>query len=139
MKVINIKLVFSAVLLGFSLVSSAYADRILISDRDQSVSLSRTLDCYGAAELTIDTAQPEIYEQETHQLQLVVDAARAMLKYECPELSEINITGKIRGLNETVYEAKSTQANDWLLEPLSLAFIDRPQSNSLEQAYGETI
>ena len=119
MKNINYRILFAALLFNTAVFSNAWAERILISDVDQTVTLSRALDCYSAADITINTTRPEIYEQGSKQLQVVGDTVRAMLNYECPALSEIRITGLIRGLQEVVYEGSLSQRDNWLVRPLT--------------------
>ena len=118
MKKLNYKLLFATLLANCLFVANTWAERILISDGDQTVSLNGVLDCYRAADITIDTSRPEIYEPGSTQLQVVGDTVRAMLNYECPQLSEINITGLVRGLRETVYQGSLTQRNNWLVKPI---------------------
>lgn len=130
MKKINFKFLVVALLANTAIMSNVWAARILISDADQTVSLTRALDCYSAADITIDTSRPEIYEPGSTQLQLVSDTVRAMLNYECPDLSEINITGLIRGLNDVVYEGKLTQRDNWLVQATASTASNSKQNNA---------
>jgi len=45
----------------------------------------------------------------------------AMLSYECPGLSEINLTGLIRGLDDTVYQGSLLARDNWQVQAVSLA------------------
>lgn len=130
MKKINFKFLVVALLANTAILSNVWAARILISDADQTVSLTRALDCYSAADITIDTSRPEIYEPGSKQLQLVSDSVRAMLNYECPNLSEINITGLIRGLDDVVYEGKLTQRDSWLVQATASTASHSNQNNA---------
>ncbi len=111
-------------LIGLSLLllsfSNAWAGRILIDDNNQTVTLNQALDCFNAADISIDTRNPEIYDHGSRQLQNITDTVRAMLSYECPGLSEINLTGMVRGLQETVYQGNLSARNGWQIETLSL-------------------
>ena len=111
--------VISLMALAFSF-SNAWAGRILIHDNDQTVTLNRALDCFNAAQITIDTRNPEIYEPGTKQLQTIADTVHAMLSYECPGLSEINLTGLIRGLDDTVYQGNLLARDNWRVQAVSL-------------------
>ena len=105
-----------AALLMFALSSSnALADRFLINDIDQTASLVRSLDCYSIPQVIIDTSRPEIYGPDPKQLQAIGDTVRAMLSYECPDLSRIKITGYVRGLEEVIYQTELQAQNNWLI------------------------
>ncbi len=119
MKVISQKFLLALLTLGTLGLSNAWADRILITDADQTVTLMRALDCYSAADIKIDTSRPEVYDYESLELQRLADSVRAMLNYECPELSEINITGLVRGLDGVVYQGNLSKRNDWLVQALT--------------------
>ena len=100
--------------------TQAWAARILIQDNHQTVTLNQSLDCFKPAQVTIDTRNPEIYEQNSTQLQVIGDTVRAMLSYECPGLDKIEITGLIRGLNDTAYKGQLAARGGWLVRPLAL-------------------
>ena len=112
---------FVALLMGLLAASNAWADRILIVDTNQTVTLFNTLDCYSTPEIRVDTSRPEIFGPEMTRLQTVTDTVRAILSYECPGLSQINVTGSVRGLEGIVYRGELQIQNDWLVQSLSLA------------------
>ena len=92
---------------------------------------------FHAAQVTIDTRNPDIYEPDTKQLQTIADTVHAMLSYECPGLSEINLTGLIRGLDDTVYQGSLLARDDWRVQaislessPLKLRSLPAPVTNS---------
>lgn len=99
-------------------VPLAWADRVLIDDIDQHVNLNGELDCYGTADITIDTVRPELFEPGSDQLQRLADAVRAILNYECPELSAINLHGILRGLQEPVYSGQLLRQDNWIVKTL---------------------
>ena len=95
--------------------TTVLADRFLINDIDQTVSLTRSLDCYSVPQISIDTSRPEIYGPDPTQLQAIGDTVRAMLSYECPNLSQIKIIGYVRGIEDVIYQAELLEQNNWLL------------------------
>lgn len=111
-----IKRMLAGFLVNLIVVSNAWADRVLIKDNDQIVSFNGALNCEKAAQVTIDTINPEVYDIDSTQLQKISDSVRAMLHYECPELSTINVTGFVRGLEGIVYEGNLAQRNNWLIQ-----------------------
>lgn len=99
-------------------VSAASANRILIDDPGQTVTVSNNFSCYSPVDITVDTANPQLYEADSATLQKLSDSVRAMLSYECPGLSAIRLTGLIRGLDEIVYQGEILKSNDWLITPV---------------------
>ena len=108
----------AAVFIYVLMISAVWADRVLIDDQVQTVSVSNNFSCYQPAQITVDTVQPELYEQTT-QLQTLSDSVRAMLSYECPQLSSIKLTGLIRGLDEVVYQGELSRNNNWLIKQIA--------------------
>lgn len=127
MKPSNYKYLVALLMISLA-ASNAWADRILIVDTNQTVTLSNALDCYSTPEIRIDTSRPEIFGPEMTQLQAVTDTVRAMLSYECPGLSQFDVTGSVRGLGGIVYRGELLIQNDWLVQSLSLASTDSAYS-----------
>jgi hypothetical protein len=123
MKSMNYKPIAALLVLALS-TTNALADRFLINDIDQTVSLTRSLDCYSVPQIVIDTSRPEIYGPDPKQLQAIGDTVRAILSYECPNLSRIKIIGYVRGLEDVIYRAELLAQNNWLLP----AYDRTPQS-----------
>ena len=115
MKHIQFKTLILGVITLF-LSANSWAGRLLIQDENQTVMLNHTLDCYHPADVIIDTTVPEFFEPGSRQLQNISDTVRAILSYECPGLSEINITGLIRGLSETIYRGQLSARDDWRVQ-----------------------
>lgn len=114
MKFVKLKSIATVAMLALC-STNALADRFLINDTDQTVSLARSLNCYSIPQIVIDTSRPELYGPDPKQLQAIGDTVRAMLGYECPDLSRIKITGYVRGLEEVIYQAELQAQNNWLL------------------------
>lgn len=134
MKTIPLKIILTSLMVLALSSTHARAGRILIHDNNQTVTLNQSLDCYKAAQITIDTRNPEIYQQGTRQLQAIGDAVRAMLSYECPGLDEIELNGLIRGLGETVYRGRLSARDGWLVRPVALELdrlAARPKSRNV--------
>ncbi len=119
MKTKHTQIRLMALLASLLFFSNAWAGRVLINDAEQTVTLTQALDCYSAADIKINTSRPEIYEPQSGQLQAINDAVRAMLSYECPGLSEINITGSVRGLDSIVYQGQLSAQNSWLVQTIA--------------------
>ena len=113
------KFFMAAVFLYVLMISAVFADRILIDDPTQTVSLHKDFSCYQPAQITIDTVEPALYESDSNKLQTISDSVRAMLSYECPQLSSVELTGLIRGLDEVVYQGQMTRHNNWVVQSVS--------------------
>lgn len=113
------KLFIAAIFIYILTISAAFADRILIDDPQQTVTVSNHFSCYRPVDITVDTANPGLYDDSSSELQKLSDSVKAMLSYECPGLSSIRLTGLIRGLDEIVYQGEMLKNNSWLVKPLS--------------------
>ena len=115
------KFFMAAVFIYLLTISAVWADRILIDDPEQTVTVSNSYSCYRPVDITVDTITPALYEADSAQLQKLTDSVKAMLSYECPGLSSIMLTGLIRGLDEIVYQGEASKNNNWLVRPLATA------------------
>jgi hypothetical protein len=66
----------------------------------------------------LEVDRPERFAVASPQLQSVVDAVHAMLAYECPNLSELRIGGRLKGLGQEMYRGVATRSAGWVIEPL---------------------
>ena len=142
MKMTNTAILVVVILLSALSSSNAWAERVLINDADQTVTLNRPLDCYRSAEITIKTSRPEIYEPQSRQLQAIGDAVQTILSYECPGLSEIIISGSIRGLQGFVYQGRLSAYDRWLVQAQAPAtqssLIGGENITAVQQAHWQT-
>ena len=123
------KFFMAAVFVYVLMISAVWADRVLIDDPVQTVSVTNNFSCYAPVNVTVDTSKPELYEQ-TSQLQTLTDGVRAMLSYECPQLTAIKVTGLIRGLDDVVYQGEALRNNNWQVK--QIAAVTDNQAYSLE-------
>ncbi len=123
------KFFMAAVFVYVLTISAAWAERVLIDDPAQTVSVSNNFSCYAPANVTVDTSKPELYEQSS-QLQSLTDGVRAMLSYECPQLTAIKVTGLIRGLDDVVYQGEALRNNNWQVK--QIAAVSDNQVTSLD-------
>ncbi len=108
-----------ALLLGAAAaVLAAPADaRLLLEDRGAEVRLERPLVCGQPAEVRVTAERPELFDAGNPRLQGLLDAARAMLGYECRELDEIRVTGSLRGDTGARFAAVAGEATGWRVQP----------------------
>ena len=113
------KFFMAAVFIYVLTISAVWADRLLIDDPEQTVTVSNNFSCYRPVDITVDTIKPSLYETDSAQLQKLTDSVKAMLSFECPGLSSIQLTGLIRGLDEVVYQGEVSRNNNWLVRSLT--------------------
>ncbi|GJL81626.1 MAG: hypothetical protein DHS20C01_12600 [marine bacterium B5-7] len=95
--------VIIVVLFATILPSFANADRTLIRNDDITVYVDESLDCDQSGKVTIESSGFEIFEADSIQMQTLIDATQAMLRYECPQIEQINISGFLKGLPDSVF------------------------------------
>ena len=115
------KFFMAAVFIYLLTVSAVWADRVLIDDPQQTVTVGNHISCYQPVDITVDTVKPSLYEADSMSLQKLGDSVKAMLSYECPGLSSIALTGLIRGLDEIVYQGEMSKNNNWRVQALALS------------------
>lgn len=109
-------------LAGVALAAPALAQaRLLIDADDLRVSLEPPLRCAGTTHLEVEARRPDLLDGTSPRLQAVVDAARAVLAYECGAAPALEVTGRLRGLSSVSYRARADALDDWRLVPSQTA------------------
>jgi hypothetical protein len=93
------------------------AARLLLEDRGAEVRLEQAMDCGQPVRVQVITERADLFAPGGERLQGLVDAARAMLGYECRALPEIRVTGALRGESSPRWAGTAGAATDWRLEP----------------------
>lgn len=70
--------------------------------------------CGTTANITIVAQSADQFTQEASTVQRIVGGVRAVLPFECPGASKIQVTGKVQG--QPLYQAYALAANNWALE-----------------------
>jgi hypothetical protein len=81
-----------------------------------TASLDQPLQRDKPASVTVEAAQPDLFNSQSPELQRLVDALRAMLAFECPGLPEIQVRGVLKGLREPVYRGTAAPQGNWALQ-----------------------
>ena len=115
MKAINAGL---ALVLSLGLAAPVWADRLLLESSAGSVILLGAHACAEPVNLAVAASDPAVFEGDSPALQSLVDAARAMLAYECPDLREIEVQGRLSGLSTNVYRGVASRDSQWRLDSL---------------------
>jgi len=90
--------------------------RLLLEDQGAEVSLERALVCGQPASVRVTADQPALLSAGNPRLQGLVDAARAVLGYECREIAEMRVSGVLRGDSREYFSGVAGAATGWRLQ-----------------------
>lgn len=122
-------------------INSAWAERVLIQNADSSVTAQEPFFCNRAIDLRIDSGSPDIFNRDSARMQALIDSTQAMLRYECPGLQDVRLSGFLRGLEKQVYSASASSNNRWKVSAEStlgekeLEALDRQAENALNRQH----
>jgi hypothetical protein len=106
------------VLAGAMVLAPANATaRLLLEDQGAEVHLERVMDCGEPASVQVIAERVDLFAPGSERLQGLVDAARAMLGYECRALPEIQVSASLRGESHPRWAGTAGAATGWQLEP----------------------
>ena len=74
------------------------------------------VDCRSPVDLQLTTRDPALLDSDTGDIQRILDASLAMLRYHCPGLSRINVRGALEDRDQDAFVATLDSGNGWLVE-----------------------
>jgi hypothetical protein len=104
----------AAALLAVGAASPAGA-RLLLQDQEVQVSMPGELRCGEPARIEVVSPYPDLFVGDSPRLQALLDATRAMLGYECRDIPEIEVTGRVQGSLQDRYQGSASDATRWRL------------------------
>ncbi len=93
--------------------SAAWASRVLASNADTVVMVEESYVCDQVIDVQVESDSPEVFESKSIRMQTLVDSVQAILRYECPDLRRVRVTGQLRGLDQMVYAGVATWKDQW--------------------------
>lgn len=108
------KIIVTGVLLTIPMFSQASA-RLLAEGPGYTITQTTAGSCGRTAEVTIESDDIGLFADQPGELQAALDAARAMIEFQCPRVDSITVTGDLRGLYEPVYQGRAVRDEEWLL------------------------
>lgn len=93
----------------------AAGGRLLFDNPDYDVFVAEEFYCDEPVGLTVRSAEPDMFEADSPELQRIVDAAQAVLAFECPTVPGVELEGRLAGLDEPVYFGVAGPDSDWTL------------------------
>jgi hypothetical protein len=109
-------LTLAALFIASTMVATADGTRLLVSNDDVTASLDQAFSCNRDAPIVIRAAEPDVFEMESRRMQSIVDTVQAVLRYECPDLSRITLTGYLTGLEQSVFSGFAARSDNWQVE-----------------------
>lgn len=73
------------------------------------------VNCNGPVEVRLTTRDPALLDDDTVDVQRVMDASVAMLRYRCPNLSRVMVRGALQDSSEDAFVAVLDHGDDWLI------------------------
>jgi len=92
---------------------SVAADRLLLEDGETRTTVIGEYDCGRSVPLAVDSDNPDLFVTDSADLQRIVDAARAILMFECDRIPEIGIEGYLKGLGGIVFQGIARDDTGW--------------------------
>ena len=122
-------------------INNAWAERVLIQNTDSSVTAAEPFFCNNTVDLRITSGSPDIFNKDSARMQALIDSTQAMLRYECPGLRDVRISGFLRGLERQVYSGNASSNSLWKVSAKStlgakeLEALDRQAASSLNRQH----
>ncbi|HSH42832.1 MAG TPA: hypothetical protein VK973_11980, partial [Arenicellales bacterium] len=106
-----------AMLAGLPAAVAAVPGRVLLEDPVFHATVSRDMDCRAPIELMLVTADPALLDSDTGDIQRVVDASLAAIRFQCPDITRVTVRGSLQGDARETFIAVAERSSNWLVEP----------------------
>ncbi len=93
--------------------ATAHGARLLVSNDDAAATIDESFVCDRVAPVSIESSSFELFEADSLRMQSLVDSVQAVLRYECGDLEELDVTGYLKGLPQPVFEARARAVDGW--------------------------
>lgn len=93
----------------------AAQNRLLLEDGAFRTSVAESVTCDGPIEVRLTTRDPALLDDDTADVQRVMDASVAMLRFRCPNLSRVTVRGALEDRNEDAFVAVLDRGDDWVV------------------------
>lgn len=104
-----------ALVAGLGAAMPAHA-RLLMEDAGVQINAPDDQRCGTPVALEVTADSPDLFVAGSPRLQALLDAARAMLGFECRTIPELRVAGHLRGMSQVSYEGSASAATRWRLE-----------------------
>lgn len=116
-KTVLTKVLGLAMLAGVPALVAAAPGRVLLEDPAFHASVSSASDCRSPIDLMLVTPDPALLDSDTGDVQRVVDASLAAIRFQCPDISRVTVRGSLQGDTRETFVAAAERSNNWLVQP----------------------
>ncbi|MDZ7839445.1 MAG: hypothetical protein U5R46_01285 [Gammaproteobacteria bacterium] len=96
---------------------AAAPGRVLLEDPAFHATVSSATDCRGPIDLMLVTPDPALLDSDTRDVQRIVDASLAVIRFQCPDIARVTVRGSLQGDTRETFVADAERSNNWLVKP----------------------
>lgn len=116
-KTVLVKVLGLAMLAGLPAVAAAAPGRVLLEDPAFHATVSSAMDCSAPIDLMLITPDPALLDSDTGDVQRVVDASLAAIRFQCPDITGATVRGSLQGDTRETFVAVAERSDNWLVKP----------------------
>lgn len=116
-KTVLVKGLGLAMLAGLPAAVAAAPGRVLLEDPAFRATVSSAMDCGAPIDLILTTPDPALLDSDTGDVQRVVDASLAAIRFQCPDITRATVRGSLQGDSREMFVAVAERGGDWLVKP----------------------
>jgi len=94
--------------------ASAAQERLLFDNPGYDVFVPESFYCDQPVRVTVRSGDPALFEQDSPEVQRIIDSTQAVLAFECPNVAGVELEGSLAGLPDPVYFAVAGPETDWV-------------------------
>lgn len=102
--------------------------RIVLEDPGFRMELAESVHCGAPVALRLTTRDPALLDADTADVQRVVDASLAAIRFRCPGMAQVTVHGDLEGGNRDTFVAVAGKENGWRVVPRQTFRLDLPAS-----------
>lgn len=116
-KTVLVKVLGLAMLAGLPAAVAAAPGRVLLEDPAFHATVSSAMDCRAPIDLMLITPDPALLDSDTGDVQRVVDASLAAIRFQCPDITRATVRGSLQGDTRETFVAVAERSDNWLVKP----------------------
>lgn len=123
-------LLVTLAMLGSASVPLAANARVLIEDSGFRALIPEEVQCGAPLELGVATRDPALLDADTADMQRIVDASLAAIRFQCPDIPEVTVQGSLQDRSDADFVAVANAASGWRLQPRKTFRLDTPSGGT---------
>lgn len=121
-------------MLGSTALPLAAHARVLIEDSSFRALIPERVQCGAPLELGVTTRDPALLDADTADMQRIVDASLAAIRFQCPDIPELTVQGSLQDRSDADFVAVASAANGWRLQPRKTFRLDADAGGTQDRA-----